>query len=188
MPLTMNKESQSHNLRFVALVFINTPNTNSLTVWDVFSDYIFRWVHWGRRTSLAHEALCLFWVQNHAWRTALHHERQPPLLLWLFWITVCRILWGLRWKHRCVIAIAKIARSDSLLFRQLCNSSNLSFPHYLHSIRSWPCPDDLWGCTLACNRPLLLLCPLQGITTGMPFLAQTRPHLLLQGLQSGWRH
>lgn len=69
--------------------------TNSGTYVCFSLDHIFRWVHWSRGSSLAHEALCLFRVWENARRTALHNERWPPLLLWLLWVTVCRVLRGL---------------------------------------------------------------------------------------------
>lgn len=62
-------------------------------------DHIFRRVHWSRGSSLAHEALRLFRVWDDARGPALHHEGWPPLLLWLFWGTVCRVLWSLWRKY-----------------------------------------------------------------------------------------
>lgn len=62
-------------------------------------DHIFRWVHGSRGSSLAYEALCLFWVRDNARRATLHHERWPSLLLWMLWVAVCRVLWGLWWKY-----------------------------------------------------------------------------------------
>lgn len=62
-------------------------------------DYIFRRVHWSGGSSLAHEALCLFRVWDDARRPALHNEGWPPLLLWLFWVIVCRVLRGLWRKY-----------------------------------------------------------------------------------------
>lgn len=62
-------------------------------------DHIFRRVHWSRGSPLAHEALRLFRVWDDARWPALHYEGWPPLLLRLFWVTVCRVLWSLWGKY-----------------------------------------------------------------------------------------
>lgn len=53
------------------------------------------WVHRSWGSPLAHETLLLPWVWNRPGRTAVHHERWPPFLLWLLWVSLCRVLWNM---------------------------------------------------------------------------------------------
>ena len=66
---------------------------------SISSDYL-RWrVHRGRGAPLAHEAFCLLWMWDNPGGPALHHEGWQTLLLWLLWVTLRRVLWGLWGTH-----------------------------------------------------------------------------------------
>lgn len=59
------------------------------------TDYLCWWVHRGRGAPLAYEALLLFWMWDNSGRPALYNEGRQTILLWLLWVSLCRVLWGM---------------------------------------------------------------------------------------------
>lgn len=71
-----------------------------LLISTLFTDNLCWRVYWSWGSSLAHETFLLLWVRDYFGRTEVHHEGWPTFLLWMLWVTVCRVLrglWGEYW-------------------------------------------------------------------------------------------